>query len=211
MNKVRGYLIGLFILAALFGVLFPAFVRLHESKNIVSPDGVASHTVAIVFGAGLTPSGEPSDALRDRLSVAADLYHAQSVEVIFVSGDNRFEDYDEPTAMREALMEDFAIPEEVIVVDYAGRRTYDTCARAHELWGVDSAILVSQAFHLPRALWTCSRLGIEGIGVSASLRSYLKDGTFALREWFATYKTAIDLYLIAPEYVGGDVLLDIDP
>lgn len=198
--------------AALLFASIPAIVRSRAQSNILAAEDARDHaTVAIVFGAGLRRDGAPSDVLRDRLRVAADLYNAGAITTIVVSGDNRFENYDEPTAMQNALVNTFGIPVENIVVDYAGRRTYDTCARAKELWGVDRAVLVTQAFHLPRALWTCEHLGIDSVGVSATLRAYRGDNQFVAREQLALYKAFIDLYIWPPSYLGGPFERDIDP
>jgi SanA protein len=166
--------------------------------------------VGIVFGAGLTINGDPSDALMDRLTVAAELFTQEKIKTILVSGDNRFENYNEPEVMAKTLEEVFEIPEEHIVIDYAGRRTYDTCVRASEIWSVDRAILITQGYHLPRAIWTCSRLGIESTGVSASLQPYILSTQFKIREVMAIYKAFIDVYLHEPEYIGGAFEEDLD-
>ena len=95
--------------------------------------------------------------------------------------------------------------------DYAGRRTFDTCIRAKTLWGIDHAILISQGYHLPRALWTCETLGIESMGLSATLQPYVKEFIFKLREIGAIYKAFFDLYLVTPDYLRGTFIRDLDP
>lgn len=203
--------IGAALAAALvFAVLPVVSIASEKSRIQQNTDDVSSANVAIVFGAGITVKNTPSDVLNDRLKVAAGLYHAGKVRRILVSGDNRFEGYSEPDVMRRALTSAYGVPAEAIHADYAGRRTYDTCIRAHELWGIDRAILVTQDFHLPRALWTCRKLGIDGTGVSASLQGYVKDRLFRQREIFAAYKAFIDVYLVRPAYIGGDFVEDLD-
>lgn len=200
------------LLLILLTAMLPVLLVLQKRSAIYSNvDVVEPVNVVIVFGAGITPAGEPSDALRDRLSVAADLYHREKVREIIVSGDNRFEEYSEPDVMRATLVEDFKVTEEDIHVDYAGRRTYDTCIRAHALWGVDHAVLVTQGYHLPRAIWTCEQLGIKSTGVSATLRPYVYEWDYKVREVLAMYKMWIDLYLVHPDYVGGEVVGELDP
>ena len=135
--------------------------------------------VAIVFGAGLERDGTPSPVLRDRVSTAVQLYFAGKVEKLLMSGDNRFIDYNEPGAMQAFAIE-LGVPEEDIVLDYAGRRTYDTCYRALHIFGVRDAILVTQRYHLPRALFTCNGLGLTSTGVEADLRDY---NIHSLRYW----------------------------
>ena len=198
-------------LLLLFVVLLMPFIIVRvPQESIVSLSEATPTDVAIIFGAGLKRDGTPSDALMDRLRVAAELYRLGKVKRILVSGDNRFEEYSEPGAMKTALIDVLNVPSDIIRVDYAGRRTYDTCMRAHKLWGIDSAILVSQDFHLPRAIWTCRRLGIESAGVSASLQPYIFDSWYGMREWIARYKAFIDVFLWRPEYVDGPFIENLD-
>ncbi|MBI4435149.1 YdcF family protein [Candidatus Uhrbacteria bacterium] len=184
---------------------------LHARTLVSSIETVETSPVAIVFGAGLAVNNTPSDALMDRLTVASQLFDQGLVDRLLVSGDNRTQDYNEPDVMKQTLINDFGLPAEVIFTDYAGRRTYDTCRRAHELWGIDTAILVTQGYHLPRALWTCGAMGIEGTGVSATLQPYVKNLLFKTRELGAIYKAFIDLYILEPEFVGGEFIHDLDP
>ena len=189
----------------------PFVVYQHGKQHVyVSMDDMEPTNVAIVFGAGLTRSNTPSDALNDRLTIASDLFHQGKIQSILVSGDNRTEQYNEPDVMKRTLIDTYQVPEESIFADYAGRRTYDTCRRAHDLWGVDKAILITQGYHLPRAIWTCTSLGVESTGVSATLQPYIKEIPFKVREIGAIYKSFIDLYMIEPDYIGGEFIQDID-
>lgn len=178
-----------------------------RARRIV--DRPQSHRVAIVFGAGVR-EGRPSDALDDRLKVAARLYHEGSAQRLLVSGDNSTSDYNEPDVMRDALIETYGVDPDDVFADYAGRRTYDTCIRAHDLWGVRSAILVSQRFHLPRAVWTCEKLGIASVGANASLQPYVLGSFYRLREVAASLQAIIDVHLWHPRYIGGPTLPQID-
>ena len=130
-----------------------------------------SSPAAIVLGAGYLPSGRLSDALADRMDTAIALYQAGKVNKLLLTGDNRFADYNEPAAMA-AYAEARGVPREDLVLDYAGRRTYDSCYRATAIFGAEQAILVTQAFHLPRALYTCNQLGLETVGVVADRHTY---------------------------------------
>jgi SanA protein len=122
-----------------------------------------------------------------------------------VSGDNRFEDYDEPGRMMEYAISR-GVPAEDIQPDYAGRRTYDTCYRAKAIFQLDSALLVTQDFHLPRALFTCRNLGVEAVGVSADLRNYhpLSIRWSNSREFLATIVALFDIIRRQPAAVLGD-------
>jgi SanA protein len=166
-----------------------------------------SRRVAIVFGAGLTRSGEPTPALYDRVATAVDLYQRGLVKKLLLTGDNRFENYNEPEAMRRTAMK-LGVPNADLVLDYAGRRTYDSCYRAREIFGVSHAILVSQAFHLDRALYLCDSFGIDSIGVVADRRSYTQaaETWWSIRESAATVEAWLDVNLTRPTPVLGDPL-----
>lgn len=161
--------------------------------------------VAIVFGAGLLWDGSPTAILKDRVETAAELYFAGKVEKLLMSGDNRFLNYNEPGAMREYALS-LGIPDEAIVLDYAGRRTYDTCYRAKVIFGVEEATLITQGFHLPRSIYTCSALGVPAIGVAAEGRYYLKRSRLIwnLRELGATAIALLDVHLTRPLPVLGE-------
>lgn len=164
-----------------------------------------SAPVAIVFGAGLSRDGQPSPVLRDRVATAAQLYFDGKVQKLLMSGDNRFLDYNEPGAMKRYALS-LGIPEEDIVLDYAGRRTYDTCYRARYIFGVQQAILVTQQFHLPRAIFTCNNLGIEAVGVIADQRRYSQYAHrfWRFREIPATAMAFVEVFIIRPLPVLGE-------
>src|SRR5215510_9149767 len=156
-------------------------------KKTYDESDVPPRRVAIVFGAGLWNDGSATPILQDRVETAAQLYFAGKVEKLLMSGDNRFVNYNEPEAMRQYALK-LNVPDDVIVLDYAGRRTYDTCYRAKAIFGVNEAILVTQPFHLPRAVFLCNIFGVDGLGVEARNRVYLKRSLLIwnLRELFAT-------------------------
>ena len=161
--------------------------------------------VAIVFGAGLRRDGTPTAILRDRVETAADLYFGGKVEKILLSGDNRYDYYNEPGSMQQYALS-LGVPAEAIALDFAGRRTYDTCYRAKAIFGVESALLVSQKFHLPRALFLCNALGLEATGVEANQRRYRERALLIwnIREQLATVGAFIDVYISNPVPVLGN-------
>jgi len=117
-----------------------------------------------------------------------------------MSGHLRSHDYNEPEAMRQYAIQ-LGVPEEAILLDYAGDSTYDTCYRAVNLFDVQSAALVTQKFHLPRALYTCRTLGVDAEGVFADQRSY-RSGSIAfwnIREIFATSVAMLEVHLTKPQ------------
>jgi vancomycin permeability regulator SanA len=150
--------------------------------------------VALVLGAQVYPSGTPSPFLAGRLDLAKRLYDAGLVEVVLVSGDNMAREYNEPDAMRDYLL-DAGVPADKVVADYAGFDTYDSCARAERIFGVRRATVVTQTFHLPRAVALCRRLGIDANGVGDdSAKRYAQTWWFSSsRENGACLKAALDL------------------
>ena len=163
--------------------------------------------IAIVFGAGLTRSGEPTPALYDRVATAADLYRRGVVDKLLLTGDNRFVNYNEPEAMRRAAVK-LGVPDGNVVLDYAGRRTYDSCYRAREIFGVKRAILVTQAFHLERALYLCDAFGLDSLGVAADRRQYTQTSQtwWSIREAAATLAAWLDVNVRRPTPVLGPPL-----
>jgi SanA protein len=195
-----------------FGALAWTFWTLlgRYDRQIYTPASLAEvpeTSVAIVFGAGYWSNGALSTILRERLDASIELYEAGEVKKLLFSGDNRVADYNEPAKMLEYALSQ-GVPREDIVLDYAGRRTYDTCYRARDIFAVTEATLVTQQYHLPRALETCRVLGVDAIGYSAN--RYEHQGYYLifyrLREIPALWKTWWDLFVARPEPVLGDPL-----
>ncbi|MEU6521293.1 ElyC/SanA/YdcF family protein [Streptomyces sp. NPDC046924] len=159
--------------------------------------------VAVVFGAGLW-DGEPSPYLARRLNAAAELYRTGRIEVVLVTGDNSREEYDEPDAMR-AYLTRHGVPDARIVSDYAGFDTWDSCVRAKEIFGVDRAVLISQGFHIRRAVTLCRAAGVSSYGVGVDDRHDLTWYYGGVREILAAGKAAADAVLRPdPHFLGPD-------
>ena len=194
---------------ALLGLLvffLPRIITsIYTAFKTYSVEDVPADRIAIVFGAGLRRDGGPTAVLRDRVETAAQLYLEGKVEKLLMSGDNRFVDYNEPEAMRQ-YARSLGVPEEAIVLDFAGRRTYDTCYRARHIFGIETAILVTQKFHMSRALFTCNALGLQAVGVEANNYYYLKRSRlyWNIREQFATITAFWDVYFKRPLPVMGE-------
>jgi vancomycin permeability regulator SanA len=162
-------------------------------------DQAKARPVALVLGAGLRRDGHPSLLLARRLDIAADLYHRGTVDAVLVSGADQ-----EPTAMRRYLLA-AGVPNSKIVGDPAGFRTWDSCVRAREVYGVRSAIVVTQEFHLPRAIVLCQAAGIDAAGVGDASLPARRTATIYgwLREIPAAVKALGDVLLQrTPERVG---------
>lgn len=196
---------GLMILLGGLLLWWPQWVESRYEAAILTPEEVRSERVAIVFGARIYASGRLSAMLSDRVDTAIDLYKAGKVEKLLMSGDNQYANYDEPGAMMAYAIAR-GVPAEDIQPDYGGRRTYDTCYRAKAVFQVDSAILVTQRFHLPRALFLCDQLGIDAVGVAADRRAYdARSIAYSeSREIPALFAALIDVIRRAPPPVLGE-------
>ncbi len=183
------------------------YVRLKTQSRIYRTAADAPEApVAIVFGAGLYRDGTPMPVLADRVATAVDLYKAGKVRKLLLTGDNRFPEYNEPEAMRRYAIS-LGVPEADLVADFAGRRTYDSCYRARFIFQVTKAILVSQEFHLPRAVYLCDQLGINAVGVAADRRVYPASSLIQwnLREWAACVFAILETQITHPQPVLGPV------
>ncbi|MCW2973573.1 MAG: hypothetical protein JWN72_1846 [Thermoleophilia bacterium] len=213
------------ILVTLVIALIAVGVLPRISTWVIARDGSVAHSpsdlprlqegdqvAAIVLGAGLKDN-KPAPLLDDRISAAADLYKADRVNALIVSGDNTTRYYDEPSAMRQRAL-DLEVPATAIAPDYAGRRTWDTCVRAKKVFGITRAVVVTSSFHIDRAIATCQAAGIETIGYSVSdarfdLKSRVK---WRVRELPATTRALLDAWIVRPEpAVGGDPIDPFNP
>jgi SanA protein len=199
----RRILIALMLLGIAAPFLARAFTALRANGRVfTNVADVPQHHVAIVFGAAVR-NGYPTAILYDRVATAVDLYKAGKVRKLLMSGDNRFENYNEPAAMRRVAMQ-LGVPEEDIVLDLAGRSTYETCYRARDIFGVKSTILVTQAFHLDRALMLCDGMGVDAVGMASDRRTYQSIRWSQFREIPSTLNAMIELWITRPEPVLGD-------
>ncbi|MBQ0905546.1 vancomycin high temperature exclusion protein [Micromonospora sp. U21] len=171
-----------------------AWVRGDADGHIYSEAGVPDAPVALVLGTRVDADGEPSPFLAARLEIARRLFDAGKVRAILVSGDNMDADYNEPGAMMRWLV-GRGVPAQQVVLDHAGFDTYDSCARAERIFGVKRATVVTQSFHLPRAVALCRRLGIDASGVGdETVKRYGRPWRVSsTREYGACLKAALDL------------------
>jgi vancomycin permeability regulator SanA len=164
------------------------------------PQQVPLKPVAIVFGAEVYRNGQLSPMLAARVQQAVEVYRLGRVRKILMTGDNSRTDYDEVTAMKRYATE-LGVPAEVVYLDYAGFSTYESCYRAREIFGVRDAVVITQGFHLPRAVYTCAHLGIKVVGLETNDRgNYLKRviARHMAREILATVKALWDVHLRKP-------------
>jgi vancomycin permeability regulator SanA len=191
-------------------------VHLRTSSRLQSdPARLAHRQVALVPGAGLTASGEVTWFLRDRLDAAIRLYRLGRVDGLLLSGDNHVAEYDEPSAMRAYALKQ-GVPDAAITLDYAGFDTYDTCFRAHAIFGVTGAIVVTQGYHLPRAVYLCRSVGIDAEGLRVPDWGHVptdKMVHYQAREVLADVKALwdVDVTRRDPRYLGARQPLNLLP
>jgi SanA protein len=204
-RRRKGCFTFLIILMAigLFPFVWRSAVTWFYERHIYAVSEAPEEQVAIVYGAAVYRNGRLSGVLRDRMETAITLYENGQVQKIIVSGDNQDPDYNEPGAMMAYAVQR-GVPPADIQPDYAGLRTYDTCYRAKYIFQVESAVLITQDFHLPRALFTCNALGIEAIGVTADRQPYRGARWYETRETAATLVALWDVITRQKPAILGD-------
>jgi vancomycin permeability regulator SanA len=188
-------LAALLVLAVLAGAGPTAYVVAASLGRVTTVEKAPPQPVAIVFGASVYTDGTPSPYLRARLDLAYELYAAGTVRAVLVTGDNGTRSYDETTVMRQYLI-GRGVPEVKVVGDYAGFDTYDSCVRARRIFGVESAILTTQSYHVPRAIAVCRSVGVDAWGVGDGFAPPKDPGqwfAYSAREWPANVKVVWDL------------------
>ena len=180
-------------------VVIPNVVMVQAARShiVADPRDAPRAEVAIVLGAGVHPDGTPSPMLADRLATGVELYKLGKVRKLLLSGDHGRKEYDEVNAMLRYCL-DRGVPDQDVFTDHAGFDTYDTMYRARDVFEVSDALVVTQAFHLPRAVQTARALGLDATGVVADLRPYSSEWRFSLREWPARLNASFQLYVTRP-------------
>jgi SanA protein len=204
---------GIIIAVLAVVVMVPNLVMMRSARGhiVTDPRDAPRAKVAIVLGAGVHPDGTPSPMLADRLTTGVELYKLGKVDKLLLSGDHGRKDYDEVNAMLRYCLSR-GVPEEDVFTDHAGFDTYDTMYRARDVFKVSDALVVTQAFHLPRAVDTARALGLDATGVVADLRPYLGEWRFALREWPARLNAFVQLYVTkpGPRFLGPVIPIEGD-
>lgn len=188
----------------LIGPTVWAYTTTSGHRFLAGDTDIPDRPVVIVLGAGVRPDGLPTRLLSNRLDLAAELYTAGQARAVLVSGDNSVETYNETDVMRDYLI-DAGVDPAHVVGDYAGFRTWDSCVRAREVFGVNEALVVTQAFHLPRAVALCHAAGLDASGVGdASFASRGPATVFGyVREIPATTRALVDaLARPRPQFLG---------
>ncbi len=189
--------VGTSLVFFLVGVSIIVQIQRGFKDKIFSIDQVPPAPIALVLGASVKLDGTPSDALRDRVETGIRLYKAKKVAALLMTGDDGAFHVNEVATMKRLAME-AGVPAKDIWVDEHGYRTYESCKRAIDTFGVKEGIIVTQQFHLSRALYLCSHLGMNARGVSADLQSYERIVFFTLRDFASSLKAWFDIMVLAP-------------
>lgn len=204
LTKTEKWVGAAILLVILAVVCINLYVRMFSAPLIFSDSNeVPNARVALILGAAVYDSGELTPVLRDRAVTAVDLYKAGKVSKILVSGDNSRLDHNEVVPVSKFLIRE-GVREEDIFLDYAGFDTYDSMYRAREIFHVQSVIVITQDFHLPRAVYLARKMGLSAFGLSADRRGYWRRNQ--VREYFATVKAFGNVLLDSkPTYLGDAV------
>ncbi len=195
-RRVPAILLTLLITLLLAGAAINVWIVRRAAPSIYRDAArIPTRDVAIVPGASVHADGTPSDALADRLQAALDLYRGHHIQRILVSGAHPSAGYDEVGTMSRWLRHR-GVPADAILADTAGERTFDTMFRAAQVYGVRSAILCTQGFHLPRSLFLAHHAGIDAIGLVADQRTYVGYLYNQTREFLARIRAVLDVWVL---------------
>lgn len=198
MKRWKKIILGSLGVIGLFGLGVIINVQTHDVDKIsYTIAGLDKAPIALILGAGIQPQGTPSDALRDRLLVGIELLQDHKVDSLLITGDDGRYHQDEISSMRNFLL-DHGVASGSIQEDGEGYRTYESCKRAIEK-GIYKAIIVTQRFHLSRALYLCNQLGMNAQGIPADLTTYQRIIYFTLRDLAASFKAWWDINIITPK------------
>jgi len=195
------------LLLAAVGLGLPNLIVWQGGRGATDdPAQVPRAQAALVLGAQVKPDGKPSAMLADRITAAEELYRAGRVEKLLLSGDHSRVKYDEVGTMRRILLAR-GIPADDIFTDHAGFDTWDSAQRARRVFKVESAVVVTQGFHMARALYDARRAGLNATGFIADRRQYGKImGKLRVREALARVKTMGDVVTGAdPHFLGAEI------
>ena len=211
-RKVLKRLVIIFLLVMAFIVGSNVWI-IESTKDSIFSDvnQVPYNSVALVLGtSSKLTDGSPNPFFENRIRTAALLYHQRKVSHFILSGDNRTQYYNEPFAMKRALMK-LGVPDSVITLDYAGLRTLDSVVRSKEIFGQNKLTIITQSFHCYRALFISSYYDINAIAIITNELPREDAPIIYLREYLARTKAVLDLYILktAPRHLGDKEHLDI--
>ena len=208
-KKTLRRLLSIFLCLCILGIttlaVINSIVKLSTGKQIISSEEAAKLEdvdCVLVLGCFVKDDGRPSDMLHDRLTRGVELYDLGAAPKLLMSGDHGREEYDEVAAMKQFAI-DAGIPSENVFMDHAGFSTYESIYRAKEIFQADKILIVTQEYHLYRALYIADQLGVEAYGVSSDYHTYVGQFMRDFREMLARVKDcATCIFKPEPTYLG---------
>ena len=196
---------------AVYAMIINAVIIGRGGEYIITEDELADIAASekfdciLILGAGIRNDGSPSNMLEDRLKTGMNAYSLGASDIILASGDHSREGYDEVGAMQTYLTEN-GVNGDAVILDHAGFSTYESLYRAKEIFGVQRVLIITQKYHLYRALYTAEKLGLTAYGVSADLRGYRGEAYRQIREIFARNKDFLfTIFKPEPTYLGEKI------
>ncbi|HEX9001665.1 MAG TPA: ElyC/SanA/YdcF family protein [Blastocatellia bacterium] len=186
-------------------------VRSGAARTFTDPASLPANDVGLVLGTSArTFGGYANPHFQARIAAAARLYQAGKLRHLLLSGDNHVQGYDEPSDMKEALAR-LGVPEAAMTLDYAGFRTLDSVARAKAVFGQTRLTVITDDFHVHRALFLCRAYGIDAVAFCSDNVPLEYSGKTRMREWLARVKAWLDVYILrtAPKFYGPPVEIKI--
>ena len=194
------------VVTAIYALCVNSYIKNREKDKIFTVDSVSGgYDCIIILGCGIKDDGRPSDMLYDRIITGDELYKKGIAPRILMSGDHGRTDYDEVGTMKKYAV-DMGIPEDAVFCDHAGFSTYESMVRANKVFGIENAVVVTQSYHLYRALYDAKSFGIDAYGVSADVRRYLGQTNRNIREIIARNKDFLFcVFKPDPKYLGEKI------
>ena len=211
-KKALRRLLSIFLCLCILGIttlaVINSIVKLSTGKQIISSEEAAKLEdvdCILVLGCFVKDDGRPSDMLHDRLTRGVELYDLGAAPKLLMSGDHGREEYDEVAAMKQFAIDE-GIPSEDVFMDHAGFSTYESVYRAKEIFQADKILIVTQEYHLYRALYIANQLGVEAYGVSSDYHTYVGQFMRDFREMLARVKDcATCIFKPEPTYLGDAI------
>lgn len=194
------------VVTGIYALCVNSYIKNREKDKIFTVDSVSGgYDCIIILGCGVKDDGRPSDMLYDRIITGVELYKKGIAPRILMSGDHGRTDYDEVGTMKKYAV-DMGVPEDAVFCDHAGFSTYESMVRANKVFGIENAVVVTQRYHLYRALFDAESFGIDAYGVSADVRRYLGQNNRNIREIIARNKDFLFcVFKPDPKYLGEKI------
>lgn len=194
------------VVTGIYALCVNSYIKNRGKDKIFTVDSVSGgYDCIIILGCGVKDDGRPSDMLYDRIITGVELYKKGIAPRILMSGDHGRTDYDEVGTMKKYAV-DMGVPEDAVFCDHAGFSTYESMVRANKVFGIENAVVVTQSYHLYRALFDAESFGIDAYGVSADVRHYLGQTNRNIREIIARNKDFLFcVFKPDPKYLGEKI------